>query len=394
MQPKILFIDRRFTPTGGAQLYLDQLVMECVKSGYQAELVVNSHANLKANYHLLRNAGVAVHAVPFAGQPANVLAKRLTEFFAESDPDLIHVNTSCRELRQILVKVKDWPKMRCKRIFTMHLSVLSEKSTGKRFWPWSYAASTRDERRKFMDIFDHCITVSNENGKKASQLLNLPQDLFTFIPNGVDVSKFAPKQNSSPTSGQFVVGCCARLSEQKRLDILIRAIAKLAARNNVLLKLAGDGPERERLEALVVELGIADRVEFLGTQNDVCSFLHSLDLFAMTSDREGLPYALLEAMATGLPTIVTGVNDMPVVVRDGVDGFVIPKGNINACTEKIQTLISAPEMRSRFGVSARRRVCEGYSAESCLKKTLAVFESAISDRTELDCVPHECWEKQ
>ena len=245
-----------------------------------------------------------------------------------------------------------------------------------------------------MDIFDHCITVSNENGKKASQLLNLPQDLFTFIPNGVDVSKFAPKQNSSPTSGQFVVGCCARLSEQKRLDILIRAIAKLAARNNVLLKLAGDGPERERLEALVVELGIADRVEFLGTQNDVCSFLHSLDLFAMTSDREGLPYALLEAMATGLPTIVTGVNEMPVVVRDGVDGFVIPKGNINACTEKIQTLISDPEMRSRFGVSARRRVCEGYSAESCLKKTLAVFESAISDRTELDCVPHECWEKQ
>ena len=114
----------------------------------------------------------------------------------------------------------------------------------------------------------------------------------------------------------------------------------------------------------------------------------------MTTDREGLPYALLEAMATGLPTIVTGVNEMPVVVRDGVDGFVIPKGNINACTEKIQTLISDPEMRSRFGVSARRRVCEGYSAESCLKKTLAVFESAISDRTELDCVPHECWEKQ
>ena len=381
MQPKILFIDRRFTPTGGAQLYLDQLVMACLNNGYHAELLVNSHANLKANYRLLRNAGVAVHAVPYGDQSASVSAKRLMELFTESDPDLIHVNTSCRELRQILVKIKGWRKLRCKPIFTMHLSVLSDKDTGERSWPWSYAARTRKTRRRFINIFERCITVSDENGKKASELLNVPRNRFTFIPNGVDVSKFIPKQSSNSTSGQFVVGCCARLSIQKRLDILILAVAKLADRNNIFLKLAGDGSERERLEALVTELGITDRVEFLGSQNDVCSFLQSLDIFVLTSDREGLPYALLEAMATGLPTIVTNVNEMPIVVRDGVDGFVIPTDDVDECQKKIQILMNEPELRARFGDSARRRVCEEYSQESCLKKTLNVFKDVLQDQS-------------
>ena len=162
---------------------------------------------------------------------------------------------------------------------------------------------------------------------------------------------------------------------------MILAVAKLADRNNIFLKLAGDGSERERLEALVTELGITDRVEFLGSQNDVCSFLQSLDIFVLTSDREGLPYALLEAMATGLPTIVTNVNEMPIVVRDGVDGFVIPTDDVDECQKKIQILMNEPELRARFGDSARRRVCEEYSQESCLKKTLNVFKDVLQDQS-------------
>ena len=262
----------------------------------------------------------------------------------------------------------------------MHLSVLSEKEyVGKRHWPWSYGAKTRQERKQFLAIFDRCISVSNENCVKVSTYFKLPQEQITYIPNGVDVSKFVPKKRT--VSDQIVVGCCARLSTQKRLDVLIRAVAKLANRNNIVLKLAGDGSQREQLEVLANELGISDRVEFLGSQNDVCSFLQSLDIFALTSDREGLPYALLEAMATELPTVVTNVNEMPIVVRDGVDGFVISTDDVDACQEKIQILMSQPELRARFGSSARRRVCEEYSQESCLQKTLNVFKNVLQDRS-------------
>ena len=272
---KILFIDRRFGATGGAQHYLDHLVLECIRNGYEAELAVNTHSNLAANYQLISNQDAIVHHTPFGEQDAGVSAKWLSELIAIRKPDLIHVNSSCRELRQILVGVKNWNKIPCKRVFTMHLSVLSEKEyVGKRHWPWSYGAKTRQERKQFLAIFDRCISVSNENCVKVSTYFKLPQEQITYIPNGVDVSKFVPKKRT--VSDQIVVGCCARLSTQKRLDVLIRAVAKLANRNNIVLKLAGDGSQREQLEVLANELGISDRVEFLGSQNDVCSFLHLL----------------------------------------------------------------------------------------------------------------------
>jgi len=382
--PKILFIDRRFTPTGGAQCYLDNLVLHCANAGYDVELAANSHPNIQGNYAILREAGVLVSPTPLGEKPPGLAAKWYKAFIAKSNPALIHVNTSCRELRQVLTRIGHWKEMQCKRVFTMHLSILSEQDSmnlGKRYFPWSYRSRTLRERRKFLEIFDCCISVSKENGNRASGFFDFPLEKMKYIPNGVDITKYYP-ENSAPNlkclqSNRLAIGCCARLSKQKRLDVLIHAVAGLSSEHDVVLRLAGDGPERTRLTALARELGMADRIEFLGTQNDVCSFLQSLDLFVLTSDREGLPYALLEAMAVGLPAIVTNVNEMPFVVRDGVDGFVIPTEDVNACQEKIRMLIDNPELRARLGNSARERVCEQYNEASCLEKTLAVFDSLV-----------------
>ena len=383
---KILFIDRRFTPTGGAQYYLDQLVLDCLKVGYEVELAVNSHPNIDANYQLLRKQGVKV-ATPLGEQSSGKAAKRLEEFIIQSNPDLIHVNSSCREYRQVLGKIGGWSKMKCKRIFTMHGSILSgNEYLGRRCLPWSYEARNRAERKKFLDVFDRCISVSEENGKKVSEFFSLPTNRVVCVPNGVNVSKFFPR-NDSALDRRFVIGCCARLSKPKSHDIVIRAVAKLASGNDICLRLAGDGSERERLEELVKELKITDCVEFLGTQRDVSSFFQSLDLFVITSDREGLPYALLEAMATGLPSIVTDVNEMPIVVRNGQDGFVIPTRNVNACYEKMRTLMDDASLRARFGKSARQRVCDEYSETTSLEKTQEVFASVISDQTEENARP-------
>ena len=103
-------------------------------------------------------------------------------------------------------------------------------------------------------------------------------------------------------------------------------------------------------------------------------FYRSLDVFVMTSDSEGLPYSQIEAMAAGLPSVVTSAGDLPVVVRDGLDGYVVPRGEVGPFAERLEMLLSDPERRHRMGASARERACDHYSNRVSMDRTVAVVK--------------------
>jgi glycosyltransferase involved in cell wall biosynthesis len=164
---------------------------------------------------------------------------------------------------------------------------------------------------------------------------------------------------------EFVLVCTARLSEHKRLDLLLLAIARLV-RDGVGCKciIVGDGPLREELCEQALALGLSGHVLFEGFQRDVRPYLQAADAFVLSSATEGMPLSLLEAMACGLPCIVTDVGGTTEVVTDGVHGLVVPPGSADKIADAIAYLVRHPDERVQMSVMARERVRHEFDIET------------------------------
>ncbi|MBV9110504.1 MAG: glycosyltransferase [Gemmatimonadetes bacterium] len=162
-----------------------------------------------------------------------------------------------------------------------------------------------------------------------------------------------------------VIGAVARLAWQKRFDRLVRALALLPS--NVHCVVAGEGEETDGLRALAAQLGVSERLHLPGFRRDVGDMLAALDVFVVSSDREGLANAMLEAMATGIPVISTPVSGaeealepFPDVTRPGE----IVAAEPEAIAATLRRLLDDPSARQTMGAAGRRRVAERFSAEA------------------------------
>jgi glycosyltransferase involved in cell wall biosynthesis len=187
------------------------------------------------------------------------------------------------------------------------------------------------------------------------------------IPNGIDEKRFAATERPGGVSvlpgerREMVIGTVARLAPEKALDRLIDAFAVLRqVRPRTHLTIVGDGPERQRLEAQADRLKLGPAVTFLGHQNNVAHVVRQFDMFVLPSITEGIPLALLEAMAAGLPAIATAVGGVPEVVTDDT-GVLVPSGDPRALLEAMVDLVDHPEKRLRLGASAAARVRRQFS---------------------------------
>ena len=171
-----------------------------------------------------------------------------------------------------------------------------------------------------------------------------------MIPNGVDLERFSPL----PLPPHPVVVVIANLIAYKRHDLFLHAI-ELVGRSisGARAVLVGEGPERSRLEKLAAELGIAERVEFRGEVADVRAHLADARVVALTSEHEGTPNALLEAMAMGRPVVATPVGGIPDLVRDGVDGC-LAEPTPAALSEAIGALLTDDDLAEQHGGSGAR----------------------------------------
>jgi glycosyltransferase involved in cell wall biosynthesis len=162
------------------------------------------------------------------------------------------------------------------------------------------------------------------------------------------------------------MGAVARLDTQKRLDRLLRAAARLPGVHCIV---AGDGEEREALAALAAELGLAGRVHLLGHRDDPGDVLAAMDVFVVSSDREGLSSSMLEALACGLPVVstpVSGADDALEPLADGSAPGEIVGFSENAIAAAVGALLADPIRRREMGQAARRRVAERFGMEPML----------------------------
>ena len=222
------------------------------------------------------------------------------------------------------------------------------------------------------------VSVSKAMRERLIKDCGFPERTTLTVANGVAVSRFTPAPDSLRRVGwqsdELRLVCVARLGPEKRIDLLLASL-ELALRKGVRCRcvVVGDGPLKSEVLQQAISLGIADHVVFEGFQADVRPFLQTADAFILTSEREGMPLSILEAMACGLPCIVTDVGGNSEVVVDGSSGLVVPSESPEKAADAIVFLAKHPEERLRMGKNARTRVCEEFD----LDKSMARIERII-----------------
>jgi glycosyltransferase involved in cell wall biosynthesis len=202
----------------------------------------------------------------------------------------------------------------------------------------------------------------------------------TVVPYGVDLREFRPRPREARS--EVVIGAVARLSKEKGLHSLLEAFAIVARRRaEARLVLAGDGPERRRLERLAARLGLGERVRFLGEvpHEEVPQVLQGLDIFAMPSTYEGFGVAALEAEAMEVPVIASRIHGIPDVVVDGETGLLAPPRDHKALAAALDRLASDADLRRRLGRAGRAFVAEHYSWEENTAQMEALYRAALGE---------------
>lgn len=230
---------------------------------------------------------------------------------------------------------------------------------------------------------DRVITVSNH--MKARILRGPTQEaIIRVIHTGIENASQSPDARDAfrarfgIPADALVVGTISRVSIEKGHKYLIQAVAQLSARKpNLRVLIVGDGPERTSLEYLVKQMGLDSTVLFTGFEHDVSSARVAMDIFAQPSvQREGLPTAVLEAQAAGLPVVASDIGGMRESIEDGVTGLLVPPGDANRLAKAIESLMDNGALRTRMGAAARERVATHFSMEQMVRRVADTYEEA------------------
>jgi glycosyltransferase involved in cell wall biosynthesis len=200
-----------------------------------------------------------------------------------------------------------------------------------------------------------------------------------LTPLGVDPVEFAPRP-FRPDPSPFQILCVGRLAPVKGQHVLIAAAGALVREgHDILLRFAGDGPDRTELLRDVDVRGLSHNVFFAGNvdQDTLRGLYRQCDALALPSFGEGLPVVLMEAMAMEIPCIATWVAGVPELIRDGVDGLLVPPADAESLARAILRLKSDPALRLRIGQEARRRVLDGYDVSRNTERLAEVFRRRL-----------------
>jgi glycosyltransferase involved in cell wall biosynthesis len=213
---------------------------------------------------------------------------------------------------------------------------------------------------------------------------------IAVIPNGINLGSFEDElQNDEVRAslgiprGVPVIGAVGRLDIQKAHERLIEAAREVTdAGQNAVYVIFGEGVERPHLESLVRELGLTGRVLLPGYRKDIRPYLAMMDVFAMPSRREGTPMALLEAMAMKKPVVATAVGGVPDVLRNGIDGIMLPE-NGDGLGDALLKLLRDPACASQMARSGRRRVETEFSSLRMAGRYEDVYRRCLVSRGQI-----------
>lgn len=321
--------------------------------------------------HALREQGIEV--LELGRRPGLDLrvAGRIARATREHQLELLHAHQYTPFFYSALAKLR--PSSRFRLILTEH----------GRHYPDNVSTRRRLANRLLLERQADAVTGCSEFSRHGlAEIDGFSAARIELIPNGIDLDRFPPGTDRGELRSRIgldpqrtLIACIARFHPVKDHATLLRAFARVAdAHADADLLLAGDGTLRQELEQLSADLGVSERVHFLGVRRDVADILRAADLFCMTSLSEAASLTILEAMAAELPVVVTAVGGNPELVRDGIDGRLVSRGDDQAVAAALSELIADRESAAAMGAAARVRVVAEFDLDQTIAAYLALFE--------------------
>jgi len=243
---------------------------------------------------------------------------------------------------------------------------------------------------RFVNRFtDKMIAVSEDIRQRRIHDEGISPEKIIMIPAAVDIERFSRMISREQVRTELqidtsfpVIGTVARLVAAKRLDCLLEAARVVCeAVPQARFLIIGDGPLREELEGQAMQLGLApEHVRFLGNRQDVTDFLSALDIFVLSSEREGLPVSLLEAMAASRPVVATRVGGIPQVIQDGHNGLLVPPHDPAGLAKAIITLTEDSTLRESVAREGYRTVEARFSTDVVGQQIIALYDGLLEKK--------------
>jgi glycosyltransferase involved in cell wall biosynthesis len=237
-------------------------------------------------------------------------------------------------------------------------------------------------------ITDKIVAVSEEVKKDIIQYDKIEPSKVVVIPNGIDTEKFNPKGNYADIRKEFsikedtiVAGFIGRIVPAKGLEYLIDSIPHVKGEfNNIKLLIVGEGSLVKRLREQAKEKKVYDSIIFAGRRRDIPDILSCIDVFVMPSIAEGLPNALLEAMAMAKPIIATEVGGIPEVIKNRFNGILVPPRDIRALATAIKELTGNAQVAAKMGQAARDLVLDNFSIKLIAQRWQTLYLSLLKEK--------------
>jgi glycosyltransferase involved in cell wall biosynthesis len=263
-------------------------------------------------------------------------------------------------------------------------SLLGAKLTGARIVHMEHSVEFLKRKRlamalKFLSRFcDKVIAIGSDGARALQELAGIPEHKLEIIRAGVDPASYAESKNEARRAlglnpSEKIAVIVARLFPEKNHKLLLQAFAEVVGRiENARLLIVGEGVEEAAIRDEIAKLNLKERVTMMGVRRDVARILAAADTFVLSSDREGLPIAVLEAMAAAKPVVATAVGDLPVVVKDGETGRIVPARDALALARALIEIFSDEERATKMGESALQAV-DAYSLQTMISKFEALY---------------------
>lgn len=365
-RPVILYIITRGI-LGGAQKHILQLSQQ-LKSDFDICVIIGEMGPLLSS---LRDEGIQVYHFPSLGNTISPF-KDLYSFFKilslirQVRPSLVSTHSSkAGILGRLASKLCGVPV-----IFTAH--------------GWAFTDGVPEFKRKIYIRIeklaarwaDKIICVSENDRQLALNYGVASHPKLLTIHNGMSLQD--KHSRSVRGTGDLVrIIMVARITEQKDHKLLLKAISTLHTKTPYILTLVGDGELTSVVQKYSAELGVEDKVEFLGARKDVAKLLDESDIFVLTSKWEGFPRSILEAMRAGLPVVASDVGGCKEAVIEGETGYLVPRGDEEALKQRLKGLIDDPFLRNKMGQAGIQRFLDHFTFDIMFKKTFEVYQQVM-----------------
>jgi glycosyltransferase involved in cell wall biosynthesis len=371
---------------GGPAIHVANLTAGLAERGYHTTLVAGSLARGEDSMAFLADRlGVSVVSVPEIQREVSFLhdarsVTRLAQLIRELRPHILHTHTAKAGAIGRLAALSAGNARPHVVVHTFHGHVL------KGYFGAPRTAFFREIERGLARASDALVAVSPEVRDELVALGVAPREKFAVVRLGIPLDERLSDATSDLDYRRlygigkraFVVGWVGRMTAVKDTASTLEILHALRNRGvDAVLCLVGDGPEREHLEELAHDLGIARFCFFVGYQPHVAGLYRLFDAFLLPSLNEGTPVSAIEALAAATPVVATSVGGVPDVVRDQVDGYLVSPGDVEGAAQKLALLANDARLRKKLGESGRARVLARYSVNRLVDDVDRLYRSLL-----------------